>query len=332
VTDTAQTSEASRELPLAKEGFWSGYWKTLKSREIEEPIDIWVHRPLAYVLAKALYPTPISPNLVTLFSIACGGISLAYLLSSGPYSMPLAGLFLFLSAIFDCADGQLARMRRTSSAFGRMLDGSADLIVTTLVVSGCLWWIFQRYRHDPIALAVLVPMALFACPTTSFHMAMYDHYKNVFLSFTSPARPDYEDYETALERFRDKTRSDPSYSKITWPVYLFYLRSQRDYVKSFDPFTSARLNSFPPFSAERAEIYRRTNGPVLHIWRSLCGPGSLAFCLALAFAFRVPEYYMAFRALGLNLLYYGYLKGRQQRASREAFQEMGIVMPDQVRA
>ena len=46
-------------------GFWSGYWQSLKSLDVEEPIDLYVHRPLAYLLARALLPTPISPNWVT---------------------------------------------------------------------------------------------------------------------------------------------------------------------------------------------------------------------------------------------------------------------------
>ena len=53
-------------------GFWAGYWKSLKPLAVEEPIDVWVHRPLAYLLARALLPTPVSPNLVTMISIVFG--------------------------------------------------------------------------------------------------------------------------------------------------------------------------------------------------------------------------------------------------------------------
>ena len=43
-----------------------------------------------------------------------------------------------LSAIFDCADGQLARMRKTSSSFGRMLDGASDSVVMAAIFLGTL--------------------------------------------------------------------------------------------------------------------------------------------------------------------------------------------------
>ena len=80
---TMGSVEIGEEHPLAvggvdsvaeapSEGFWAGYWKTLKPLAVEEPVDVWIHRPLAYVLAKALYPTPVSPNLVTMISIVFG--------------------------------------------------------------------------------------------------------------------------------------------------------------------------------------------------------------------------------------------------------------------
>src|SRR5689334_13170437 len=101
-------------------GFWAGYWKSLKPLSVEEPIDVWVYRPIAYLLARALLPTPVSPNLVTLCSIVIGLFSGAAFFASYPGHMRVAGALLFTSAIFDCADGQLARLRGTSSKFGRM--------------------------------------------------------------------------------------------------------------------------------------------------------------------------------------------------------------------
>ena len=45
---------------------------TFKPRDIEEPLDFWVNRPLASVLVKGLAPLPITPNQVTLMSGAVG--------------------------------------------------------------------------------------------------------------------------------------------------------------------------------------------------------------------------------------------------------------------
>src|SRR6185295_878864 len=98
--------------------FWSGYRATLKSLEVEEPIDVWVHRPIAYLLARACFRLPISPDAVTALSIVAGVASAACLVSDFRHHLQVGGLLLFLSAVLDCADGQLARMRGTSSVFG----------------------------------------------------------------------------------------------------------------------------------------------------------------------------------------------------------------------
>ena len=153
---TMGSVEIGEEHPLAvggvdsvaeapSEGFWAGYWKTLKPLAVEEPVDVWIHRPLAYVLAKALYPTPVSPNLVTMISIVFGVLGASCFLADFRHHMLLGGLAIFVSAIFDCADGQLARMRGTSSAFGRMLDGVADLVVSVAAVGGGSYWSFRIF-------------------------------------------------------------------------------------------------------------------------------------------------------------------------------------------
>ena len=51
-------------------GFWGLFQKSLKPKIVEEPIDLWLHRPVAYVIARLSLPTPITPNLITLVSFA----------------------------------------------------------------------------------------------------------------------------------------------------------------------------------------------------------------------------------------------------------------------
>ncbi|MBK7581778.1 MAG: CDP-alcohol phosphatidyltransferase family protein [Myxococcales bacterium] len=312
-------------------GFWAGYWKTLKPLAVEEPVDVWIHRPLAYVLSKLLYPTPISPNLVTMISIAFGLTGAYCFFASFAHHMLLGGLAIFISAIFDCADGQLARMRGTSSLFGRMLDGVADLVVSIAAVGGGIFVIWSKFNSPlPLTLVVLA-LCVVTAVTGSFHTGMYDQYKNVYLRFTSPTFKEGEDYETALERFQTKPADSFLVDKVAWPIYLFYVRSQTNYVHRFDPFTSARLGLFGPFSRVNAEIYERHAGGLMRMWRTWFGFGSLVFGIALFSALDLLEYYMVFRLVVLNILFYGYMQPRQRRASRAAFAEMGLSLPDQAR-
>src|SRR5258706_3076601 len=310
-------------------GFWSGYRATLKPLEVEEPIDVWVHRPLAYVLARASVRVPLSLDAVTAASIVAGLSSAASLLVDFPHHLQVAGALLFISAVLDCADGQLARMRGTSSIFGRMLDGWADVFAVGAVAPATVWVMWRSVATPMWARGTVVLLACITMVTSSFHTTMYDHYKNVFLRLTGPYQ-EAEDYEAALARYSAKDSASASLlSRICYPVYLFYLKSQRDYVMKFDPFTSARLTLFPPFDAGRAGIYRELAGAPMKLWRNVFGFGSMVFGLALFNAVEHPEYYLVYRLVALNAIFYFYLRPAQRRASREAFRRMGLALPDQ---
>jgi hypothetical protein len=306
-------------------GFWSDYKKSLKPLAVEEPIDVWVHRPLAYVLAKALYPTPVSPNAVTLGSILLGGIAGYAFLVPQPHHMQVGAGALFLSAVLDCADGQLARLRKSSSALGRMLDGVADLVVAVAAVGGGVWHVVTS-TPGPTWLQGLVLAACAATIVTgSFHTSCYDHYKNIYLRLTSPHFREGEDYETALARYRARSPGEFGVAaRLAWPIYLFYVKSQRDYVRRFDPHTFVRLSALPEFDEQRAEVYRAHADPPMRIWRGGFGFGSLVFGIALSAALDVLLPYMLLRLVVQNAVFYGYLRPLQRRASGEAFRALGL--------
>jgi phosphatidylglycerophosphate synthase len=301
--------------------FWEGYWKSLKPLEVEEPIDVWVHRPLAYVIARAAYPLPISPNAITIVSILLGVFSAVAMFVEFPHHLVIAGAALFLSAVMDCADGQLARLRGSSSDLGRMLDGFADLVVSSAVVTGGVYLVWRAHSEPIWVGAIAVALAVITILTGSFHTTSYDSYKNLFLRMTHPSYREGEDYERARARYE---QAQPSWAmRGVWLVYLFYVRSQEDYVKRFDPFAE-KLSKLPDYDPERARIYREHAGAAMRLWRWLFGFGSLVFGMSVSIALEVVDYYLVFRLLFLNLVFYGYLRPRQRRASEMAFRGMGL--------
>jgi len=303
--------------------FWSDYWRSLKPRDVEEPIDVWVHRPLAYVLAKLAYPTPITPNQITAVSMLFGVFAGLALLSLSRFGLIMAGLCVFLSAVFDCADGQLARMRRTSSPLGRILDGMADLVVIVGAVRGSIWFLWNKYSGTWWVGVLVVLVSGLTAWTGSFHTSMYDHYKNVFLRLTHEHYQDSEDLGEAERRYANRPLNEGWLEKLSWVVIFYYLRSQEKFALWYDPYTSARLTRLPRYSAERAEIYRRLAGPAMAWWRRWFGFGSLVFGLAVSIGFGVVEWYAVARVVLLNAVFFLYLRPMQQEASRRAWQEMG---------
>jgi hypothetical protein len=330
MTAPGSADAAARNLPTngprpERRGLWQSYLRSLKPLEVEEPIDVWLHRPLAYLLARAALPTPISPNLITSCSIVFGLAAGTSMVVSYPHHLQWAGLLIFLSAVFDCADGQLARLRGTSSAFGRMLDGIADLVVSIAAVGGGIWVVSHAVSEPWWLQLALFVMAVTTAVTGSFHTSMYDHYKNVFLRLTSPSYKEGEDYETARERYNARSEQASLWTRLCWPVYLFYVRSQMDYVRGFDPHTTLRLSHLPAYDPAHAAVYRAHAGKLMAIWRSFFGFGSLVFGMAVGTACNVLEWYMLFRLLLLNGLFYGYMRPAQRRASKAAFAELELL-------
>jgi phosphatidylglycerophosphate synthase len=304
-------------------GLIDAYLKSIKSVDVEETVDLYLHRPLAFVLARVLLPTPITPNQVTFASMVVGVTGGALVFADFPGHLPLAGLCLVLSAVIDCADGALARLRGTSSAFGRMLDGCADLATTISFVVGAMWRLHEKFEgsvlHWPLVL-----LAAYTVFSSSFHTVSHDHYKNVWLKFTIPTFKDNEDLDEARDRAAREAPTQGLALKIFWQVYLFYVGSQLHYIHSVDPYAPTRFKQLPPWSEEGARVYREECELPMKAWRRFFGFGSLVFGMAMAIAFDVIEYYVVLRAGLQNLPFWFWLRPLQRRRSRAVLDRLGI--------
>jgi phosphatidylglycerophosphate synthase len=110
------------------------YRKALKvstesKRDVTKWLDIYLNRPLAALIVRAVYNTRITPNGLTYFSFVLGLLG-AFFFTRATYSyFILGGIFTQLSSIVDGADGMLARAKNMSSDYGSHLDLFFDRIV-----------------------------------------------------------------------------------------------------------------------------------------------------------------------------------------------------------
>ncbi|HEY4106692.1 MAG TPA: hypothetical protein VGM44_22480, partial [Polyangiaceae bacterium] len=188
-------------------------------------------------------------------------------------------------------------------------------------VGGGAWLLVQKYEHSPWQLGLVLALAAATTVTSSFHTTMYDQFKNLFLRLTHPSYREAEDVATAEERYRAERATQPFVIRVAWQIYLFYIRSQENYGRKFDP-NAQRLARQFSFTERNAAIYRKYAGPAMRLWRDLFGFGSLVFGLAVSIGCDVIDYYLLFRLLVLNAVFYGYLRPAQRRASARAFEEM----------
>ena len=84
-------------------------------------------------VVRLLYPTSITPNQITFLSLIFGLASAGFYVSGIPDALVWGAVFLYGKVFLDNVDGNLARVRGTTSRFGRFLDSLADFLVTVLV-------------------------------------------------------------------------------------------------------------------------------------------------------------------------------------------------------
>jgi hypothetical protein len=183
-----------------------------KGHAIEEWVDLHFFRPIGIRIARALLRTGISADQVTLWSLVIGLVA-GHLFAYRDRWTNVIGFVLFIvSDIFDSADGQLARLRGTSTRLGRVLDGASDSLrfinlyfhlIYRLIQSG-FWW----------PGAFLLAMAAGLAHT--YQAAAVDFVRNAFLyigignkgELDLPEDVDRAQSGTALQRFGARVYRD----------------------------------------------------------------------------------------------------------------------------
>jgi len=86
-------------------------------------------RKISLNLTRQFIKTPITPNQLTIVSLAVG-LEAAGCFLFGGYGMSLLGaVLLLLSSCIDCVDGEIARLKYMESSFGKRLDIICDNLV-----------------------------------------------------------------------------------------------------------------------------------------------------------------------------------------------------------
>jgi phosphatidylglycerophosphate synthase len=94
-------------------------------------------RKISLAITRRLAPTGVTPNAMTLVSLAVGLASAPFFLSAHP-AVQVAAAFIFLAhSILDGCDGELARLKFLESRHGAMLDFWGDNAVH-VAVFGCM--------------------------------------------------------------------------------------------------------------------------------------------------------------------------------------------------
>jgi phosphatidylglycerophosphate synthase len=269
----------------------------LKSRDVEDPVNLWVHRPLAYGIVALVYRSSITPNQITLVAFILGLMAAACWFVGTPALMVTGGILLWSSAILDGADGILARAKQMQSEEGRALDGTADFLASAATVVAGFYYLWPS-PFEPLSPTLMVV----AWVTTVAHVYLYDYYKETFLHATRPGRgTPRETAEQVAEKLR-RHREQGSGLVVRFALHshIGLLTNQRRVVGLTNP-ASLELDKLP-VTPESARIYRRRAYGPMQVWTaiSLC-PHTYLFSIS-AICLRL-DLYLWFRAVVANAIF-----------------------------
>jgi phosphatidylglycerophosphate synthase len=289
----------------------------LKSREVEDPVNVLVHRPLGYAFVWAVHRTPLTPNGVTLLAMLVGMVAGGLWIWGTPGALLAGGILLWSSSILDGADGILARAKQMQSDFGRALDGAADMVVAFCTVFPAFFHIWNGAGRDPLYLVLCGLAIVLTIP----HLHMYDFYKESFLRMTRLDRGgEGEDEATVERKYRDKVAhlGLPSRLAVEW-VLLPFLRTQTRLVAWTNPLALREGVRFHR-SEESARIYREHNRGPMRLW-AIISLAPHSYLMAICAMFDRLDVYLWIRLVGMNLIWFTVLIW-QRRATIKTMEEL----------
>jgi len=96
-----------------------------------------VERPISLAISRRLAGTAITPNQMSLISVAVGIFGGPFFLSARPLMQTIGALLFLAHSILDGCDGELARLKFQQSRWGGVLDFWGDNVVH-IVIFGCM--------------------------------------------------------------------------------------------------------------------------------------------------------------------------------------------------
>ena len=147
-----------------------------RTSEIEEATNTHVIHPISSRLTPLLARLGVKPNAVSLTGMACGlAAGLAYHRYTSGVAYPVVGFVLMiLWHVLDGADGQLARLTRSQSQSGKVLDGICDYVTFTAVYIG-LASTLSRQHGLWVWMLVIAAGACHAVQAASYELQRQDY-------------------------------------------------------------------------------------------------------------------------------------------------------------
>ena len=315
--------------------------KTLKSSETEDWLDLHFVRPFCYYWALLFARLDIHPNTVTILSMFIGAGSAIFFGCASFYYNGMEGLMfniiailmLCLADIFDCTDGQLARMTGKKSKLGRILDGLAGF---TWFIPIYHAMIYRFYLHHDLEFqwlgiedtpenALIVTGIAYIIGVIAGFMGtggqqrLADYYIQVHLFFLKGEKGSELDNSKRQQEIYDQMdETTPAVERYFQKTYIDYTKKQEASTPQFQRLLDKLRSKFGSLDAipqEVREEFRQHSLPVIK-WNGLLTFNFRSFWLFLFCLLDVPVMYFIWEIVGMGLLYL-YVKRRHESFCRK---------------
>ena len=299
-----------------KEAPHSRVQSTYKAREVEGVFDLYFYRPIGFRLAEFFAQLKMTPGAVTLLAGICGVVA-GHLYYYRDLGVNIVGMALHVcSNALDNADGQLARLTRTESRKGRIVDSVADHLVFVSIYLH----LTLRYVVEGSSPAIWL-LAFAAGISHALQGAAADYYRNTYLYFVANGgRPEIDSSSRLLSEYRKLTWRQSAWDKLLLALYLNFTRQQEilaPHLKKLrDRASELFQGQIPGWLRAR---YQNLAGPMLKWWRLLMTNTRMLVLFALLLI-GWPIYFFWLELIPLNLLFV-YLIFREETVA-ESMQEV----------
>ena len=315
--------------------------KTLKSSETEDWLDLHFVRPFCYYWALLFARLDIHPNTVTILSMFIGAGSAIFFGCASFYYNGMEGLMfniiailmLCLADIFDCTDGQLARMTGKKSKLGRILDGLAGFTWFIPIYHAMIYRFYLRHdlefqwlgiEDTPENALIVTGIAYIIGVIAGFmgtggQQRLADYYIQVHLFFLKGEKGSELDNSKRQQEIYDQMdETTPAVERYFQKTYIDYTKKQEASTPQFQRLLDKLRSKFGSLDAipqEVREEFRQHSLPVIK-WNGLLTFNFRSFWLFLFCLLDVPVIYFIWEIVGMGLLYL-YVKRRHEAFCRK---------------
>ncbi len=260
---------------------------SLKDIAVEEAVDLLLFRPVSFLLVKVFVRLPITPNQISLLAIFAGIASGIFFSFGTREHFFYGGLFYAFSHILDCCDGMVARLKKNGTPIGRIIDGWADYITSTVVYIGFFIGLLKSSIDLPVHPLILVAFSGFCLAT---HSATVDFHRWEFMAHglgkVNPLEQDLATYSALLEKL--KRKKGHLVERVLITFYLGYTNIQ------------LKKNGAKQIPDYQQEPYYQSNRLLLALWNFI-GLSTHIFMLVLSAVLYEPLIFFVYVLIIANL-------------------------------